>query len=61
MHIIVEICRSLYYLVFMLLTANEGFFLQTDRKKKESIFELSKFLDKRVRVKFQGGREGERY
>ena len=32
--------------------------LQTDRKKKESIFELSKFLDKTVRVKFQGGREG---
>ncbi|KAL9985927.1 hypothetical protein ACROYT_G008381 [Oculina patagonica] len=31
--------------------------MATDRKKKESIFELSKFLDKRVRVKFQGGRE----
>lgn len=30
---------------------------KTDRKKKESIFELSKFLDKIVRVKFQGGRE----
>ncbi|KAI6182942.1 Sm domain-containing protein [Aphelenchoides bicaudatus] len=27
------------------------------RKKKESIVELSKFIDKRVRVKFQGGRE----
>ncbi|XP_068711691.1 U6 snRNA-associated Sm-like protein LSm7 [Montipora capricornis] len=31
--------------------------MATDRKKKESIFELSKFLDKTVRVKFQGGRE----
>lgn len=28
------------------------------RKKKESIVDLSKFLDKKVRVKFQGGREG---
>ncbi|XP_046857745.1 U6 snRNA-associated Sm-like protein LSm7 [Xenia sp. Carnegie-2017] len=28
-----------------------------DKKKKESIFDLSKFLDKPVRVKFQGGRE----
>ncbi|KAI6212242.1 Sm domain-containing protein [Aphelenchoides fujianensis] len=30
---------------------------ETQRKKKESIVELSKFIDKRVRVKFQGGRE----
>lgn len=28
-----------------------------DRPKKESIIDLSKFLDKQVRVKFQGGRE----
>ncbi|CAD5224293.1 unnamed protein product [Bursaphelenchus xylophilus] len=27
------------------------------RKKKESIVELGRFVDKRVRVKFQGGRE----
>lgn len=28
-----------------------------ERPKKESILELSKFIDKQVRVKFQGGRE----
>lgn len=28
-----------------------------DRPKKESIIDLSKFVDKLVRVKFQGGRE----
>jgi U6 snRNA-associated Sm-like protein LSm7 len=28
-----------------------------DRPKKESIIDLSKFVDKIVRVKFQGGRE----
>ena len=28
------------------------------RKKKESIVDLSRFIDKRIRVKFQGGREG---
>ncbi|EDO41002.1 predicted protein [Nematostella vectensis] len=28
-----------------------------ERKEKKSIFDLSKFLDKGVRVKFQGGRE----
>ncbi|CAJ0573735.1 unnamed protein product, partial [Mesorhabditis spiculigera] len=27
------------------------------RKKKESIVDLSRFIDKKVRVKFQGGRE----
>ena len=27
------------------------------KKKKESIVDLSKYLDKRIRVKFQGGRE----
>lgn len=26
-------------------------------KKKESILELNKYLDKAIRVKFQGGRE----
>ena len=37
------------------------FFQEKDdsqRKKKESIVDLSRFMDKRVRVKFQGGREG---
>uniref|UniRef100_A0A914EEV4 Sm domain-containing protein n=2 Tax=Acrobeloides nanus TaxID=290746 RepID=A0A914EEV4_9BILA len=29
----------------------------SQRKKKESIVDLSRFMDKRVRVKFQGGRE----
>lgn len=28
-----------------------------ERPKKESIIDLSKFVDKEVRVKFQGGRE----
>lgn len=30
---------------------------QRERPKKESILQLSKFIDKQVRVKFQGGRE----
>ena len=32
-----------------------------EKKRKETLLsaELGKFLDKRVRVKFQGGREGE--
>lgn len=29
-----------------------------DKKKKESVVDLARFLDKAVRVKFQGGREG---
>uniref|UniRef100_A0A7E4VIG4 Sm domain-containing protein n=1 Tax=Panagrellus redivivus TaxID=6233 RepID=A0A7E4VIG4_PANRE len=28
-----------------------------NRKKKESVVELSRFIDQRIRVKFQGGRE----
>ncbi|MEQ2205200.1 hypothetical protein XENOCAPTIV_003850 [Xenoophorus captivus] len=28
-----------------------------EKKKKESIFDLSKYIDKMIRVKFQGGRE----
>jgi len=31
------------------------------RPKKETVLELSKYLDKVVRVKFQGGREGARF
>jgi len=30
---------------------------QPERKKKESILELGKFMDKPIRVKFSGGRE----
>ena len=30
---------------------------QGDKKKKESIVDLSKYLEKAIRVKFQGGRE----
>lgn len=30
----------------------------SQRKKKESIVDLSRFIDKRIQVKFQGGREG---
>uniref|UniRef100_A0A0N5AKX3 U6 snRNA-associated Sm-like protein LSm7 n=1 Tax=Syphacia muris TaxID=451379 RepID=A0A0N5AKX3_9BILA len=29
----------------------------TTRKKKESIVDLSRFIEKKIRVKFQGGRE----
>ncbi|VDK53394.1 unnamed protein product [Anisakis simplex] len=29
----------------------------SNRKKKESIVDLSRFIDKKIRVKFQGGRE----
>jgi U6 snRNA-associated Sm-like protein LSm7 len=28
-----------------------------DKKKKETILDLSKYLDKKIRVKFSGGRE----
>ncbi|KAL2089626.1 hypothetical protein ACEWY4_014314 [Coilia grayii] len=31
--------------------------LDKEKKKKESIFDLSKYIDKPIRVKFQGGRE----
>ena len=30
-----------------------------EKKKKESILDLNKYLDKPIRVKFSGGREGE--
>lgn len=29
-----------------------------DKPKREAILDLSKYLDKRIRVKFTGGREG---
>lgn len=32
-----------------------------ERPKKEAILDLAKYVDKRVRVKFTGGREGERF
>ena len=32
---------------------------QTERPKKENILDLSKYMDKRITVKFSGGREGE--
>lgn len=31
---------------------------QTERPKKENILDLSKYMDKRITVKFNGGREG---
>lgn len=34
---------------------------QGDKKKKESIVDLGKYLDKPIRVKFQGGREGKHF
>lgn len=33
---------------------------QQERPKKENILDLSKYMDKRITVKFNGGREGER-
>jgi hypothetical protein len=30
---------------------------QGDKKKKETILDLGKYLDKKIRVKFSGGRE----
>jgi hypothetical protein len=33
---------------------------QTERPKKENILDLSKYMDKRITVKFSGGREGRR-
>lgn len=30
-----------------------------DKPRREAILDLSKYVDKRVRVKFTGGREGE--
>ena len=30
---------------------------QGDKKKKEPILDLAKYLDKKIRVKFSGGRE----
>lgn len=32
---------------------------QTERPKKENILDLSKYKDKEISVKFNGGREGE--
>lgn len=31
---------------------------QTERPKKENILDLKKYMDKRITVKFNGGREG---
>ena len=31
---------------------------QQDKPKKESILDLSKYMEKKVRVRFNGGREG---
>lgn len=31
---------------------------QTERPKKENILDLSKYMDKQITVKFNGGREG---
>lgn len=36
---------------------NQGGETKRERPKKESIIDLSKFVDKQVHVKFQGGRE----
>lgn len=36
-----------------------GVVAAVEKKKKESIVDLSKYLDKAVRVKFQGGREAQ--
>ncbi|XP_044608230.2 U6 snRNA-associated Sm-like protein LSm7 [Equus asinus] len=38
-------------------TARRGKMADKEKKKKESILDLSKYIDKTIRVKFQGGRE----
>ncbi|XP_023500139.1 U6 snRNA-associated Sm-like protein LSm7 [Equus przewalskii] len=38
-------------------TARPGKMADKEKKKKESILDLSKYIDKTIRVKFQGGRE----
>jgi hypothetical protein len=43
--------------LFLLSSRNFSLQSPTD-KKKESIIDLTRFLDKQVRVKFNGGREG---
>ena len=37
--------------------ANKSGDAATERKKKESILDMSRFIDKQIRVKFAGGRE----
>nr|XP_031545601.1 U6 snRNA-associated Sm-like protein LSm7 isoform X1 [Vicugna pacos] len=37
--------------------ARRGKMADKEKKKKESILDLSKYIDKTIRVKFQGGRE----
>lgn len=34
---------------------------QQERPKKENILDLGKYMDKRITVKFNGGREGKRF
>lgn len=34
------------------------FRMKQQKKKKESVVDLSKLIDKKIRVKFMGGREG---
>lgn len=48
---------TLLYFYFLLVLFL--FFQDKEKKKKESILDLSKYIDKTIRVKFQGGREGE--
>jgi len=42
------------------LLTRDDYVLQ-EKKKKESILDLSKYLDRPIRVKFHGGREGEMF
>lgn len=46
------------YAVFFMQASGGDKPNQGDKKKKESIVDLGKYLDKPIRVKFQGGREG---
>ena len=45
---------ELIYYVFCFLQKPDK-----EKKKKETILDLSKYLEKPIRVKFSGGREGE--
>lgn len=62
---VVYYCAKLHGLIYIIQACNILYiirgldFQDKEKKKKESIFDLTKYIDKHIRVKFQGGREGE--
>uniref|UniRef100_A0A3P8RL92 U6 snRNA-associated Sm-like protein LSm7 n=1 Tax=Amphiprion percula TaxID=161767 RepID=A0A3P8RL92_AMPPE len=53
----VRLHSRLFLLGLVYLFRQQRRFKDKEKKKKESIFDLSKYIDKPIRVKFQGGRE----